>query len=59
MKTTITPTDPTEIARLNGIMQRADQAANEAGARHAFEDPTARKPDNAIRRKIADLFIKF
>jgi integrase len=47
--------DPQDLARLNDIMSQAGQAANEAGARHAFEDHTARKADNTIRRKIADL----
>lgn len=36
-------------------MTQAGQAANEAAARHAFADHTARKADNTIRRKIADL----
>jgi len=40
---------------MNTIMQQAGQAANEAGARHAFEDHTARKATNTIRRKVADL----
>jgi hypothetical protein len=47
--------DPEALARLNDIMQQAGQAANEAGARHAFEDHTARKAANTIRRKVADL----
>jgi len=47
--------DPSQLARLNDIMTQAGQAANKAGARHAFEDHTARKADNTIRRKIADL----
>src|SRR5215212_12020320 len=51
----ISKQDPAQIARLNDIMTQAGQAANEAGARHAFEDHTARKADNTIRRKIADL----
>lgn len=50
-----TTQDPQALARLNDVMQQAGQAANEAGARHAFEDHTARKADNTIRRKIADL----
>lgn len=47
--------DPQAIARMNDIMQQAGQAANETPARHAFADHTARKADNTIRRKIADL----
>jgi integrase len=55
-KTAITITqDPQAIARLNDVMQQAGQAANEAGARYAFDDHTARKADNTIRRKIADI----
>ena len=54
-QTAITTQDPAQIERLNDIMQQAGQAANEAGARHAFDDHTARKADNTIRRKIADL----
>jgi integrase len=46
---------PDALAHLNDIMIQAGQAANEAGARHVFEDHTARKADNTIRRKIADL----
>jgi integrase len=52
---TLTTTNPEAIAQLNDIMHQAGQAANEAGARHAFEDHTARKASNTIRRKIADL----
>ncbi len=55
MKNAITTTDPAQIAHLNDIMQQAGQAANEAAARVAFEDHAARKADNTIRRKIADL----
>jgi integrase len=51
----LTTTDPAAIAQLNDIMHQAGQAANEAGARVAFADHTARKSDNTIRRKIADL----
>ncbi len=47
--------DPSQLARLNDVMTQAGQAANEAGARHIFEDHTARKADNTIRRKVADL----
>ena len=55
MKTAITTTDPAQIARLNDIMTQAGQAANEAGARHVFEDHMVRKADNTVWRKIADL----
>jgi integrase len=51
----ITTTNPEQIARLNDIMQQAGQAANEQASRVAFADHTARKADNTIRRKIADL----
>src|SRR5688572_30725707 len=47
--------DPESLARLNDIMQQAGQVANEQAARVAFEDHTARKANNTIRRKIADL----
>lgn len=42
-------------------MQQAGQAANEQASRVAFDDPTARKADNTIRRKRAglELFEKF
>jgi integrase len=55
MKTALTTTDPAQIAQLNDLMQQAGQAANQAAARVAFADHTARKADNTIRRKIADL----
>jgi hypothetical protein len=51
----ITNPNPQALARLNDIMQQAGQAANETAARHAFTDHTARKADNTIRRKVADL----
>ncbi len=51
----IETTNSAALARLNDIMSQAGQAANEAGARVAFTDHTARKADNTIRRKIADL----
>ncbi len=54
-QTALTTQDPQQIARLNDIMQQAGQAANEAGARHAFADHAARKAENTIRRKVADL----
>src|SRR5688572_3584346 len=47
--------DPESLARLNDIMQQAGQAANEQASRIAFDDHTARKADNTIRRKVADL----
>lgn len=39
----------------NSPMAIAEQAANDADARHTFADHTARKADNTIRRKRADL----
>src|SRR5215213_9055788 len=54
-KSIITHQDPDQLVRLNDVMTQAGQAANEAGARHAFEDHTARKATNTIRRKVADL----
>jgi integrase len=54
-QTAITTTDPQALAQMNDIMQQAGQAANQAAARVAFADHTARKADNTIRRKIADL----
>lgn len=56
MKNAITTNqDPESLARLNDIMQQAGRAANEQAARIAFEDHTARKSNNTIRRKITDL----
>jgi integrase len=52
---TTTNQDPAQLARLNDVMTQAGQAANEAAARVAFADHTARKAGNTIRRKIADL----
>jgi integrase len=46
---------PAEITTLNTIMHRAGQAANDQAAQVTFADHTARKADNTIRRKIADL----
>ena len=40
---------------MNDIMHQAGQAANEQAARLAFDDHTACKANNTIRRKIADL----
>lgn len=47
--------NPAQIEILNDIMHQAGQVANEAAARVAFTDHIARKADNTIRRKIADL----
>lgn len=57
MKKAITKvnTDPAQLARMNDVMQQAGQAANEQASRVAFGDHTARKADNTIRRKRADL----
>src|SRR5688500_8353036 len=52
---TTTNQDLTALARLNDIMQQAGRAANEQASRIAFDDHTARKADNTIRRKITDL----
>jgi integrase len=43
------------LAQLNDIMAQAGQAANHAAAAGTFADHTARKADNTIRRKRADL----
>lgn len=50
---TITESDQLEIMHLS--MHRAGQAANDAAARVAFDDHVARKANNTIRRKMADL----
>jgi type VI protein secretion system component VasF len=50
-----TKQDPRALARLNDVMTQAGQAANDAAARVAFDDHTARKAENTIRRKRADL----
>ena len=56
LKTAITTQhDPQALARLNDVMQQAGQAGNAETASVAFEDHTARKADNTLRRKIADL----
>jgi hypothetical protein len=56
MKTALTtPQDPQALAQMNDVMTQAGLAANEQVARVAFEDHTARKANNTIRRKIADL----
>jgi integrase len=47
--------DPQTLAILNDIMHQAGQAANTQAARIAFDDHTARKAYNTIRRKISDL----
>lgn len=46
---------PAQIALLNDVMKQAGKAANKAAARHTFGSDTARKADNTIRRKRADL----
>ncbi len=55
MKTITTTENAQALVQLNDVMTRAGQAANERAARVAFEDHTARKADNTIRRKMADL----
>src|SRR6266496_2799556 len=55
MQTAITTNNTQELARLNDIMRQAGQAANNAAAAGTFSEHTARKADNTIRRKIADL----
>jgi hypothetical protein len=40
-----TDQDPAALTVMNDIMTQAGQAANEAGARHAFADHTARKAE--------------
>lgn len=55
MKRALTITNPTQIANLNDVMKQAGQAANQEAARRTFADHTARKANNTIRRKIADL----
>src|SRR5262245_5202493 len=55
MKKQVTITTSRDIEQLNTIMREAGQAANVAAARVAFDDHTARKANNTIRRKIADL----
>ena len=47
--------DPAAISRLNDIMQQAGRAASSFAARVALAGYTARKADNTIRRKRADL----
>lgn len=44
-----------DLANMNNIMHQAGQAANDVAARGTFDDHIARKADNTIRRKIADL----
>lgn len=56
MKNTITTViERASIEIQNDLMEQAGQAANEHAARRTFEDHTARKANNTIRRKIADL----
>jgi integrase len=61
MKRKIVTTSPQGLTQLNDIMHQAGQVANKQAARFVFEDHTARKADNTIRRKKADLalFEKF
>lgn len=47
--------DPQALAQLNEIMRQAGRAANSAAARGTFAEHTARKAENTIRRKRADL----
>lgn len=54
-KALTTNTQPAPLAVLNDIMEQAGKAANKAAARHSFAEHTARKADNTIRRKRADL----
>jgi hypothetical protein len=55
-QTSITPSqDPAQIAVMNDLMHQAGHVANEAAARGTFAEHTARKADNTIWRKIADL----
>ena len=44
-----------DLARQNELMRQAGQAANNAAGRHTFKAHTARKAENTIRRKRADL----
>lgn len=55
MKAIIKNRQPADLATMNNVMSQAGQAANQTAARRTFEDHTARKADNTIRRKIADL----
>jgi len=55
MKAITIQQDPAQLARLNDVMSQAGKAANQTAARRTFNDHTARKADNTIRRKIADL----
>ena len=50
----LTTTQPAQIAHTQALTQ-AGHAANDAAARHTFAEHTARKADNTIRRKRADL----
>lgn len=55
MKAIIKQQNETDLSTLNNIMAQAGQAANDVAARRTFDDHTARKADNTVRRKIADL----
>ena len=48
-------TEPAPLALVNDLMKQAGKAANKSAARHIFAEHTARKADNTIRRKRADL----
>src|SRR5688500_8004287 len=50
----LTTTQRAQIAHTDALTQ-AGQAANDAAAHHTFAEHTARKADNTIRRKRADL----
>ncbi len=54
-KAITTQTDRAPLAFVNDMMKQAGKIANKAAARQTFADHTARKSDNTIRRKIADL----
>src|SRR5688572_29067344 len=51
----VTNPNPQALDHMNDVMTQAGKVANEQAARHAFADHTARKADNTIRRKMADL----
>ena len=57
MKTGITTTATAQIAVMNDLMQQAGQAANQQAISIAFADHTARKANNTIQRKIAELVL--
>lgn len=51
----VTVSQPADLAIISDLMKQAGQAANQAAAAGTFADHTARKADNTIRRKAADL----